>query len=296
MIIDDAPTPTLKLEDGIVQSKVGDSVTAVGFLQKVTVISKDMTFAQLDFQDDQPIQLLCRNNSRLNHELRSVRVGSAISVTGLLGKKYMSKQMYKEASDSKSFQCLRDTAELTLGQAEIHLQRIRCLNAFPADVYLNKKGAEEFSYPPQQRHLQIRFDKDLRRDLNVRSLAARFIRNHLEDFQEIETPILFKSTPEGAREFLVPTRKKGYSYALPQSPQQYKQILMASGFNRYFQFAKCFRDEDLRADRQPEFTQVGTYTFQKLFSIDFFSGRPGNGLGKRGRCYETGRGTCSSTV
>jgi aspartyl-tRNA synthetase len=130
---------------------------------------------------------------------------------------------------------------------------ILCLNSVAADVHISKSH----SFPPESRHLQIRFDDGLKKRLLVRSRVASYVRRQLSgQFMEIETPILFKSSPEGAREFLVPTRKPGYAYALPQSPQQYKQILMASGIRRYFQFAKCFRDEDLRADRQPEFTQV----------------------------------------
>lgn len=112
--------------------------------------------------------------------------------------------------------------------------------------------------PPQFRYLQLRTE-NLQTNLRIRSKAANLIRSIFvndHDFVEIETPLLFKSTPEGAREFLVPTRSPDAFYALPQSPQQYKQLLMSSGFTKYFQIAKCFRDEDLRADRQPEFTQV----------------------------------------
>lgn len=122
---------------------------------------------------------------------------------------------------------------------------------------------ETGDYPPEYRFLQLRLHK-YQAILKKRNSITKSVRDTLNDqgFIEIETPLLFKSTPEGAREFLVPSRKVDHNskrptfYALPQSPQQYKQLLIASGVNKYFQLARCFRDEDLRADRQPEFTQI----------------------------------------
>ena len=145
------------------------------------------------------------------------------------------------------------THENQVKHVEVHLQSIKCLNAFPSDINMEAK------LPAAQRYLQIRQDLNLRRNLALRSAVtdscATFLRLQ-HDFLNIETPLLFKSTPEGAREFVVPSRQKGMAYALPQSPQQFKQMLMASGVSRYYQIARCFRDEDQRADRQPEFTQV----------------------------------------
>jgi len=146
-----------------------------------------------------------------------------------------------------------------IGEYELEVNEISSLNSVQFTLPFQPSQAHEVNVATRARYRYL----DLRNQLNHSYLRLRDeiisnCRNILrkEGFMEIETPLLFKSTPEGAREFIVPTRRKGEGYALPQSPQQYKQILMASGIDRYFQVAKCFRDEDLRADRQPEFTQL----------------------------------------
>lgn len=150
-------------------------------------------------------------------------------------------------------------ANIPTGEIEVIVKSLSILNSSktpPFTIENDTDGGDELRM--KYRYLDLRRDP-VRKNLELRHRLSKLIRNYLDNqnFLEVETPVLIKSTPEGARDFVVPSRMNpGEFYALPQSPQTFKQILMVAGFDRYFQIVKCFRDEDLRADRQPEFTQV----------------------------------------
>lgn len=184
------------------------------------------------------------------------------------------KELFEQASGLRSESVIRvegkvrarpegtTNTKIATGGVEVMVLRLEVLNlAEPLPFQIDEPEAaarvsEETRL--QYRYLDLR-RPEMTRNLRVRHKVAKAVRDYMDDegFLEVETPTLFKSTPEGAREFLVPNRREaGTFYALPQSPQQFKQILMVAGVERYFQLARCYRDEDLRADRQPEFTQV----------------------------------------
>lgn len=209
-----------------------------GYIGPIRKVGK-LLFAPLT-RDGHTVQIVCSGkDSPLSfHRLRAVKANSAIVVWAHARQKHAKSTADGEVSVKEDL--------------ELVVEDFKLLGSFPDDIVVG----EAAKYGPDQRHLQLRFDEELRARITFRSRMSKRIRGLLRGFTEIDTPILFKSTPEGAREFLVPTRTAGMAYALPQSPQQYKQILMASGIDKYYQMAHCFRDEDLRADRQPEFMQV----------------------------------------
>ncbi|TLD33047.1 hypothetical protein PspLS_01312 [Pyricularia sp. CBS 133598] len=237
--------------------EVGQKVTVHGFLQKRRDRSSRLSFVDIVVDNGPRLQLKSEwsekdSPAHLAHQqLKSVPAWSSVAVTAHVSS-------LKDGGNPGSTPSLSSSAggrfPSGVDEVELELISIQALNPWPKDIIVS----EGVQFPATARHLQLRFSDTLRDRMRFRQHVKSSVTSCLEkeNLSEVETPILFKSTPEGAREFLVPTRRPGLAYALPQSPQQYKQTLMAAGFGGYFQFARCFRDEDLRADRQPEFTQL----------------------------------------
>ena len=222
-------------------SDIGKRVTLCGWVQKNRTLG-GMSF--IDLRDRYGITQLAFNmdtNEALCSQARTIQREYVIQATG---------QVIERSSKN---------SKIPTGAIEIEVEELKVLNKSavpPFTIEDETDGGDELRM--RYRYLDLR-RKPLMQNMLLRHQLAMATRNYLSDggFIEVETPFLIKSTPEGARDFVVPSRMhKGEFYALPQSPQTFKQLLMVAGFDKYFQIARCFRDEDLRADRQPEFSQI----------------------------------------
>ncbi|QNR22625.1 aspartate--tRNA ligase [Croceimicrobium hydrocarbonivorans] len=222
-------------------SHIGEKVKLSGWVQRSRILS-GMTF--IDLRDRYGITQLAFNDgwdADLQEKARKVGREFVIAIEG-------------EVLERES-----KNPNMATGEIEIKVNNLEILNAAktpPFTIENDTDGGEELRM--KYRYLDLRRNP-LQASIKLRHKVAQAVRSFLNDadFLEIETPYLIKSTPEGARDFVVPSRmNQGQFYALPQSPQTFKQLLMVSGYDRYYQIVRCFRDEDLRADRQPEFTQI----------------------------------------
>ncbi len=221
--------------------QVGSQVTLAGWVQRTRKLG-GMTF--VDLRDRYGLTQLAFDEA-LNKELSEK--------AQKLGREYVVQVVGTVAERTSK------NAKMPTGDIEIIVSELTILNVSetpPITIEDEPDGGDELRM--KYRYLDLRRNV-VRKNLELRNRLCFETRNYLiqKDFIETETPVLIKSTPEGARDFVVPSRmNQGEFYALPQSPQVFKQLLMVAGFDRYFQIVKCFRDEDLRADRQPEFTQI----------------------------------------
>lgn len=223
------------------EANIGSKITLMGWVQRNRKLG-GLEF--IDLRDKTGIMQIVFGeeiNAESFEKAKSVRPEYCIAVTG---------EVVKRQSPNEN---------MPTGMVELLCEEIKILSESdtpPIYIKENLDAAENIRL--KYRYLDLR-RPDMHRIFAIRSKTTKVIRDYLEEnnFLDVETPVLGKSTPEGARDYLVPSRNyQGKFYALPQSPQLYKQLLMMSGFDRYYQIAKCFRDEDLRANRQPEFTQV----------------------------------------
>ncbi|HJE39713.1 MAG: aspartate--tRNA ligase [Candidatus Amulumruptor caecigallinarius] len=222
-------------------SDVGENVTLAGWVQRTRKMG-GMTFVDL------------RDRYGITQIVFNVEIDAALTeAANRLGREFVV-QIKGDVAERTS-----KNPNMPTGDIEIIARELNVLNPSevpPFTIEDNTDGGDDLRM--KYRYLDLRRNA-VRRNLELRHRMAFEIRRYLDSkgFLEVETPVLIKSTPEGARDFVVPSRMNpGEFYALPQSPQTFKQLLMVSGFDRYFQIVKCFRDEDLRADRQPEFTQI----------------------------------------